>query len=424
MQDVFDPATEFMRSEVLTLKPKRSALCLACLLLLVPLLIRAWQVLPLDRQPLIEKKYAGWSGVLRLWVFEGWLCGAGSVSSWLNRCVAGFEKDHPGVYVQPQYVDSDTLADFYDSGIQPPDMLLFPPGLLRSPEGLVPVGPPAAVRPELTRFGLWEGTACATPVAMGGYMWAWNPALIDDIPADWRECDGELAVPEPETWRRWDAALLALCAGRRAARGDGDIGESETLLPGMDLGLELPETPVPAATAAPDAAVVPCRLPAGFAFDGDAWRSFINGEAAAMPVTQREIRRLQQLSEQGRGPDWQLRPADTPFTDQLLVLGISARAEGDERPALCRKFLDCMLGPECQGDLCRVGAFGVTDAPSGYLAGDPLAALDASLRTDGLLAPNCFDTEWPDVAKNIVREFIDGSAESTALWRQLEDVLG
>lgn len=228
MQDVFDPATEFMRSEVLTLKPKRSALCLACLLLLAPLLIRAWQVLPLDRQPLIEKKYASWSGVLRLWVFEGWPCGAGSVSSWLNRCVASFEKDHPGVYVQPQYVDSDALADFYDSGIQPPDMLLFPPGLLRSPEGLVPVGPPAAVRPELTRFGLWEGTACATPVAMGGYMWAWNPALIDDIPADWRECDGELAVPEPEIWRRWDAALLALCAGRRAARDDGDIGESET----------------------------------------------------------------------------------------------------------------------------------------------------------------------------------------------------
>ena len=38
---------------------------------------KIWQVLPLDRQPLIEKKYAGWSGVLRLWVFEGWPCGSG-----------------------------------------------------------------------------------------------------------------------------------------------------------------------------------------------------------------------------------------------------------------------------------------------------------------------------------------------------------
>ncbi len=402
------------------MKIKHSALCLACLLLLAPLLIHARQILPLDRQPLIEKKYAGWSGVLRLWVFEGWPCGTGSASLWLNRCVARFEKGHPGVYVQPQYMEPDVLADFLDSGIEPPDMLLFPPGLLRSPEELVPLEPLAAPRPDLARLGQWEGMTFAAPVAMGGYMWAWNPGLIDDIPTDWRKCDETLAVPKPETWRRWDAALLALCAGRRAARGDSDTEETEPILPGMDLGLELSETPAPTSTPVPSDATVPCRLPAGFDFSEDAWRRFVNGEVAAMPVTQREIYRLQHLSELGRGPDWRLRPADAPFTDQVLFLGIVARGEGDERPALCRQFLDCLLAPECQSELCRIGAFSVTDAPSGYLAGDPLAALDVSLRVDGLVASKCFDDDWPRITEAIVREFVDGTTESTVLWSRLK----
>lgn len=423
MQDVLDPAPDFFRPEVLILKIKRSALCLACLLLLAPLLVRAWQVLPLDRQPLIEKKYAGWSGVLRLWVFEGWPCGAGSVSSWLNRCVARFEKDHPGVYVQPQYVEPDALADFRDDGIQPPDMLLFPPGLLRSPEGLVPLESHTALRAGLMQLGQWAGTVYATPVTMGGYMWAWNTGLIDDIPSDWRECDEALAAPEPEAWRRWDAALLALCVSRRSAREDDDVKEGENALSGVDLGLELPDTPAPAAMPTPDNAVISCHLPSDFEFVQDAWRRFVNGEAAATPVTQREIQRLQQLSGQGKGPDWRLRPADAPFTDQLLFFSVVSKGDGDERPALCRGFLDCLLSPESQGDLCRVGAFGVTDALSSYLAGDPLAALDAALRADGLTAPNCFDDSWTNDAEKIVREFIDGSGESTALWSQLKDAL-
>ena len=106
----------------------RSALCLMCLLLLVPLLVRAWRVIPLDNQPLVAEKYAGWSGVLRLWVFESWAGNSGGLAAWLNRCAARFEKSHAGVYVQPQFVDADTLADFNDDDMPSPDMLLFPTG--------------------------------------------------------------------------------------------------------------------------------------------------------------------------------------------------------------------------------------------------------------------------------------------------------
>ena len=70
----------------------RFALCLSCLLLLIPLLIHARRVLPTDTQRLVEQKYAGWSGVLRLWVFEGWSGGSESIASWLNRRIERFEK--------------------------------------------------------------------------------------------------------------------------------------------------------------------------------------------------------------------------------------------------------------------------------------------------------------------------------------------
>jgi len=45
--------------------------CLTALALLVPLWLHARRILPLDTRPLVAEKYAGWRGVLRLWVFEG-----------------------------------------------------------------------------------------------------------------------------------------------------------------------------------------------------------------------------------------------------------------------------------------------------------------------------------------------------------------
>ena len=399
------------------MKSHRSALCALCLVLLIPLLARAWRVLPLDNRPLVAEKYAGWSGVLRLWVYEGWQPGSGSLAGWLNRCIARFERRHPGVYIQPQSVDIGAISEFRDSGILPPDMLLFPPGALDGPAGLCPLSTPDALRPELARCGAWGNSCFAVPVAMGGYAWAWNAALVDGVPASWRDCDATLAVPEPEAWRRWDAALLALCAGRRA---DGPAPQApEAALPDVDLGLAAAMTPEPASTPAPQSGGVCCRLPADFAFDADAWRRFANGEAAAMPVTQREVRRLQALSDQGRGPDWRLSVGGAAFTDQLLCLALVEKADADEPRALCRAFMDWLIGDECQGALCEAGAFTVTGAAGRWEAGDPLARMDAALQQQGLVAPGCFDGEWPEFAKNIVRKFIDDDGESDALWRAL-----
>ena len=53
----------------------RRAISVACVLLVVPLVLLLLHIrasLPGDTGPLIREKYDGWSGVLRLWVYEGW----------------------------------------------------------------------------------------------------------------------------------------------------------------------------------------------------------------------------------------------------------------------------------------------------------------------------------------------------------------
>lgn len=403
----------------------RIALCALCLTLLVPLLLHARQTLPLDTRPLVAEKYAGWSGVLRLWVFEGWSCGAGSIAPWLNQCVSRFERSRSGVYVQPRFVDADAIASLNESGILPPDLILFPPGLLETPEGLMSTALSDGVRPALRNCGLWNGACYATPVAMGGYLWAWNAELTDGIPGTWRDEAATLAAPPPEAWRRWDAALLALCSGRYSASDSRRSTERDDPAPQpLDLGLAAGDasTPIPTPTVpAPDA--LPCRLPSGFQYDETAWRRFSNGEVAAIPVTQQEIRRLQALSDRGKGPDWRLSRGGASFSDMLLCLAIVDKPDDDPRRALCEAFLSTLLTDECQGALSLAEAFSVTDSPSGYSAGDPLAALDAALRDPGTRVPPAFGSQWVSAAEGIVREFLADAEESPVLWRQLGDVL-
>ena len=78
---------------------------------------------------------------------------------------------------------------------------------------------------------------------------------------------------------------------------------------------------------------------------------------------------------------------------------------------------------ESQRALSGAGAFPVTDAPSGYAAADPLAALDAKLRQPGLATPNCLVKNWPETAERIVREFLSGDGDAAALWRSLAAAL-
>ena len=396
----------------------RSALCLLCLLLLIPALLQARRILPLDTHPLVAEKYAGWTGVLNLWIYEGCPCGSGGIAAWLNQCIASFEKTHPGAYIQPQFVDAGAITSMNDSGIIPPDMLLFPPGLLSTPAGLIPLEKPRQLRKTLSRCGEWNGSNYAVPVAMGGYVWAWNTDLAETFPEDWRDTDAVLSVPAPQSWRRWDAALLALCSGRYAACESAILPES-TPNPAGEVELGLPGGGPASVATSPEpqqSATLSRHLPAGFQYDEDAWRHFINGECAAMPVTQREICRLQALSDQGKGPRWQLKAGDNAFSDLLLCLAAVDRPEAGSRQSLCLDFLALLLSDECQSALCRASAFAVTDAPSGYGPTDALAIMDAALREPLLAVPPVFDVGWMNRAEEIVRKFIANTEEAPKLW--------
>ena len=72
----------------------RRAISVACVLLVIPLVLLFLYIrasLPGDAGPLIREKYSSWSGVLRLWIYEGWEANA---VPWLNRAISGFEKGH------------------------------------------------------------------------------------------------------------------------------------------------------------------------------------------------------------------------------------------------------------------------------------------------------------------------------------------
>lgn len=345
----------------------RAPVCLLLLLALVPALLSLRAELPSDRQALIEEKYAGWSGVLRLWYFEGWPAGSGSASPWLSRCAAAFEKAHPGVYVQPESVDAETLRGWSDGGMAPPDILLFPPGLLETPAGLLPLEGSAALRDGITRRGDWGGAVYALPVAMGGY------ARVEASAAD----NSEIA-PEPEPFRRWDVARAALETRRDA--DEGAPGEGAPVpQPDLDLGL-------PASAPAPQSA----------------WRRFANGEAGALLASQREIARLEALREAGKGPEWSV-DAVAPFTDQLLFAAVPCRAD-QGRQALAAEFAGSLLSEDGQGQLYRAGLFSVTSAPSGYGPSDALGRMDALLRAASPAMPRAFGTGWVGAASALARD--------------------
>ena len=363
----------------------KTVACLLAMAALAPLLLGLRSALPTDRQALIEEKYGGWSGVLRLWIFEGWTPGSGGFASWLNGCVAAFEKAHPGVYAQPEYVDADTLRGWNDGTLPPPNLLLFPPGLLDAPRGLTPLETPPSLRPGLRRKGDWAGVCYALPVAMGGCL-----TLRADI-------DGPCVAP-PDGDFRLTAAALACLPDEEEDDGEG------VSLPGLDLGL-------PAfASAQPE-----------WTLREDAWKAFANGEAAALLATPREVRRLEALAEQGKGPNWRVDRVSR-FTDQLLFA--ATPAQGGEQQALAEAFVQWLLGDDSQGGLHRAGAFSVTEGPSGYAAGDSLTTVEAFLRRDGLLAPPAFGTQWREAVSDIVREYWDGDGDKGDLMENLREALG
>lgn len=362
-------------------------LCLICVLALVLAAARIFPRLPADSQPYVEKKYAGWNGVLRGWICSQWCCG-GSFVRWLNACAAGFEKRHEGVYLEFTEVDAAAMAGMGDSSIRPPELVLFSPGAGPDVSRLLPIDAHASLN---------CGSDRALPVAMGGYIWVYNRSLCDGAPSV-DELNPLTLLPD-DPGRNYSAAAVALLSGN--ADADEEIVLTD---PGLDLGL-------------PTMAEVGAEL----IQSADALTDFINGELPYLIVTQAELARLIRLRDAGRGPDWACAATgDYACGDQLLLLGVVEQSDesGAQRESLAAEFAAYLLSEDCQKKLADIGGFAVTDVQL-YSSLSAYAPMEALLRSRSLAVPDAFSEHSIQNAGDIVRQFLRGQLDAGSALAQL-----
>ena len=384
-------------------------------LLLIALIVfapTAPKMLPNTSEGLASENYAQWAGVLRLWVSTGWQPGGGFIP-WFNQAVARFERRNPGVYVQVESASDEKLKAFASEGANPPDMIVFSPSMLASPERLLPLGAHSQILNALQNVGMWRGVKYAEPVAMGGYAWAINTRYLSGAPL------GEITLPPPAkkgtplfliqapgdgAYVSWSGALLSLCLHTPQAELSPDarapVGD------GIDLGLA---TPIPAPEAVPEATSraasqilsLPAILPENFRAQSSALSDFLNGRAAAIPVTQFEIRKLEQRSEQGRCPDWAVIPGEAAYTDQLALFAITnfAREDVAARQQFSAQLLELLLDDTSQKALSSARALRTTTGAQLYTGQSPMAALERGYLGGFISAPNAFDARFRSLAQ-------------------------
>lgn len=403
----------------------RCVLCIFIVFALTAIVTRLSSFFPLNTNPLIEEKYSGWSGVLRIWVYEGWQPGTGSANSWLTLCSNNFEKNHEGVYIQIQYVHESALINLCENGILPPDIILFPPDVIESPRYLAPLCAVDSLKHNLRNSGSYQGMIYALPILMGGYIWAYNTALLEFIPDSWENISLPVGIPSDEKHHKWSAALMGLCSSPYYDKVSED-NSSFFVNPSLDLGL--PSTgnyiiPDPTETP-PSAKPSYCRLSENFLFSESAYSQFLNGNIAAVPVTQREIYRLEQLSSQGKGPEWQISiTGDITFSDQILYAAVIDNSINLEKQELCKEFISFLLTEDCQNQLYRIGAFSTTCFESGYPGYDALVSLEYILFHHDIYIASAFKAGHDEQINHIIKKFINDKGFSEKIAKELSELI-
>lgn len=357
------------------MKKSLQLLCLAIALALIPAAVLVAGDLPPDSGEFVQKKYSGWSGVLRGWISSRWEAD-GSFIRWLNACATEFEKNHEGVYLEFTQVAEDAMRRMATSGIRMPDLVFFSPGVLEDGSNLLPADPPEPLLPDLQKTG-----GRCFPVAMGGYIWACNRSLCGGAPVEPSRLD---LYPSDEPGRCFSAAAVALLSGEASS------GEINLPDPGIDLG-----------------------LPAISGIQAKAFDSFLRGELPCLPVTQKEIARLVRLRDSGKGPDWFLEPGGSfALADQLLLCGAVDTGE-PERQDLAREFAAFLCREENQRKLADIAAIPVTGAQA-YGSRSPYAQLAALMQTRRLLIRNPFSEYSNPNFEAIVRDFKNGACDAAS----------
>lgn len=358
------------------MKKSLQLICLGFVALIIGTGLRLMYAFPIDTQPYVEKKYAGWNGVLQAWIYSDWTSG-GSFISWLNSCASEFEKMHEGVYLEFTPVSVEALDLLSNDFIRKPDLLFFSPGTLRNPELLVTLQPCEAIRNDLRNYG----NARALPIAMGGYIWAYNTSLCETAPMNAGDVI-QLTLSSDKSG--YSAALMGLLS----ISTDENVNQSVLPENGIDLGL-------------------PAAAPESSFHSEHAMDSFINGELPYIPVSSSDLYRLIRLRDNGKGPDWKLHASGSiTCSDQLLLGGIPAQDNKNEQAQLAEEFLQLLLSSDSQSKLADIGAHAVTGEII-YSDFSPYAELDVLLNSRPLWLPACFSEYSTANPEAIVRGFLN-----------------
>lgn len=376
-------------------------------------------LLPVSSGELVRERYASWCGVLRIWKCEGWQCGSGSMNGWLNGCIAKFEKSHPGVYVQVTETSQEAIRGFREGKVNPPDAILYAPGMLETPSGLKELPESSGVRKSLQKVGWYGGIRYAVPVAMGGYALAINNVLLPETPPDWSGIPADeypaLTVQRDGDYLSWSAAVIAMFSGSSQMEG------KEEVLIGEGINLGLPETGAEETRQPTEYA--DNALPMELERSDAAYKEFIAGNAAAIPVTQREIIRLRQLSENGKGPDWRIEAIGGAFSDQLMLFSIVEwpREDAEQRYRLCAEFMNLMLSEQRQSELERACAFPVLEGIKLY-SGSDMGAIERAVGEETLITPPVFSDDWRRRAGEMMDAIAPGGTTKEA-WKRLKECM-
>jgi len=144
---------------------KRIFLCIAVIFCVITGIFFS-KKLPADTDKLIEKKYDRWAGVIRVWAAES--CGTGG---WLTAVAGIAEKQNEGVYINIQTVPDEAIAGLASSGVNPPDIIVYPAGLISGSSLLSPITASYPLRDGIRQ------SAYAAPVLVRSLFWIYDSGM-------------------------------------------------------------------------------------------------------------------------------------------------------------------------------------------------------------------------------------------------------
>ena len=301
--------------------------------------------LPADTKEIIETKYNNWSGVIRIWVVED-----SGITSWLNQCAAHTEKELDGIYINISEVSVGAILNYRVSGINPPDIIIYPSSLSPDASGLYPITASYPIKNGIPQ------TPYSAPILLRPRFWIHDRTSLPVLPGDMSDVSAACSQADL-------TVLVALSTGLRPLEG------KSASLPGLDLGLGTDSSAL-----SPVAEGIPCRIDPDIEICDNPRSLFIKGEVSAFIGGISDV-----LTLSGSYDIAVSLTGEYAYADEILLFSIIDKK--DSRTEACLSYLDKLM-THGQASAARAQAFpAVTDASA--WTGNPLLA-SAESGSEGL----------------------------------------